>query len=80
MIPCRYRREVLTLGDEIAARGTCTGLLIDVDLDPAQGVIAETLVAGVVEVQQLSPEYGGDRRRLRVRKLRARRASAATTT
>ncbi len=68
--PFRYRRELLVLVDQIAGRG-CTGLLIDVDVDGDQGMVAETLVSGVVVVEQLSPEYGGDRRRLRVRKLRA---------
>ncbi|ABS27424.1 ATPase domain-containing protein [Anaeromyxobacter sp. Fw109-5] len=66
----RYRRALLRLGDQIAGRN-CTGLLIDVDTEPGQGVVAETLVSGVLELEQLSPDYGGDRRRLRVRKLRA---------
>lgn len=66
----RYRRELLTLGDQITQRG-CTGLLIDVDAEGAQGAVAETLVSGVILVDQLSPEYGGERRRIRIRKLRA---------
>ncbi len=68
--PFRYRREVLTLSDRIASRG-CTGLLIDVEAEGTQGVVAETLVSGVILLDQLSPEYGGERRRIRVRKLRA---------
>ncbi len=68
--PFRYRRELLLLSDRISGRG-CTGLLIDVEAEGNQGVVAETLVSGVFIVEQLSPEYGGDRRRLRVRKLRA---------
>lgn len=66
----RYRRALLRLSDQIVSRH-CTGLLIDVDVERDQGLVAETLVSGVVEVEQLSPDYGGDRRRLRVRKLRA---------
>ena len=66
----RYRREVLTLSDQITQR-RCTGLLIDVEAEGNQGAVAETLVNGVIVLEQLSPEYGGDRRRLRVRKLRA---------
>lgn len=68
--PFRYRREILTLSERIADRN-CTGLLIDVDADGSQGVVAETLVSGVLILDQLSPEYGGERRRIRIRKLRA---------
>lgn len=70
--PFRYRRELLVLSDQIVGRG-CTGLLLDVEAEGNQGSVAETLVSGVVVLEQLSPEYGGDRRRLRVRKLRASR-------
>jgi circadian clock protein KaiC len=68
--PFRYRREVMTLSDQITQR-RCTGLLIDVDVDGNPGVVAETLASGVLVLEQLSPEYGGERRRIRVRKLRA---------
>lgn len=66
----RYRREILALSDQITQR-RCTGLLIDVDYEGNQAAVAETLVSGVVVLDQLSPEYGGERRRIRVRKLRA---------
>lgn len=69
----RYRRELLALSDQLAARH-CTGLLLDVESIGNQDAVAETLVSGVVVLDQLSPEYGGDRRRLRVRKLRASRS------
>lgn len=68
--PFRYRREILTLSDQLAQRG-CTGLLLDVDSEGNQGAIAETLVNGVIVLDQRAPEYGGERRRIRVRKLRA---------
>lgn len=68
--PFSYRREILTLSDEITQR-RCTGLLIDVEAEGLQGSVAETLVSGVITLDQLSAEYGGDRRRIRVRKLRA---------
>jgi circadian clock protein KaiC len=68
--PFRYRREILTLSDQITER-RCTGLLIDVEAEGNQGAIAETLVSGVFALDQLSPQYGGERRRIRVRKLRA---------
>lgn len=68
--PFRYRRELVTLSDQIMQR-QCTGLLIDVDAEGNQGLVAETLASGVILLDQLSPEYGGERRRVRVRKLRA---------
>lgn len=68
--PFRYRRELLALTDQISGRG-CTGMLIDMEAEGDQGVVAETLVSGVFILEQLSPEYGGDRRRFKVRKLRA---------
>jgi circadian clock protein KaiC len=68
--PFRYRRELLSLSDQITKR-RCTGLLIDVEPEGIQGQVAETLVSGVFVLDQLSPEYGGERRRIRVRKLRA---------
>lgn len=66
----RYRREVLDLCDLVSAAG-CTGLLIDVETTGTDASIAETLAHGVIELEQLSPAYGGARRRLRIRKLRA---------
>ncbi len=67
--PSRYRRELLALSDRIAAY-PCTGWLIDVETEGNEASVAETLVSGVVHLEQLSPAYGGERRRLRVRKLR----------
>lgn len=68
--PARYRRELLALSDHIANR-RCTGMLIDVETEGSEASVAETLVSGVVHLEHLSPAYGGARRRLRVRKLRA---------
>lgn len=73
--PFRYRRELLSLSDRITLHG-CTGLLLDVAVEGDQGVVAETLASGVIELEQLSPEYGGARRRIRVRKMRASRTAS----
>ena len=69
----RYRRELLALSGRIAERD-CTGWLTDVESRGNEGVIAETLVGGVVHLEQHSPAYGGEHRRLRVSKLRASRS------
>jgi circadian clock protein KaiC len=68
----RYRRELLNLADRIGGRMT-TGILIDVESEDPGGQVAETLVSGVIQLDQLAPPYGGERRRLRVRKMRASR-------
>lgn len=69
----RYRRELLTLSDQIAGR-TATGFLIDVESEDPGGMVAETLVSGVIQLDQLAPPYGGERRRMRLRKMRASRS------
>jgi circadian clock protein KaiC len=69
----RYRRELLNLGDRIGGR-TATAILIDVETADPGGQVAETLVSGVIQLDQLAPPYGGERRRLRVRKMRASRS------
>lgn len=68
--PLRYRRQVLAMREYFAARN-CTVLLMT---DSTRGATvdpqAEALVHGFVALHQHAPEYGGQRRRLRVHKLR----------
>ncbi len=52
--PFRYRRELLVLSDRITGR-KCTGWLIDVETEGNEGVVAETLVSGLIHLQQFSP-------------------------
>ncbi len=70
--PLRYRRQLLTLKQEFARHG-CTVLLLDdkmesnrIGTDPH----VLSLTHGVIDMEQLSPEYGSSRRRLRIMKLR----------
>ncbi len=70
--PLRYRRQVLALKQYFAGRG-CTVLLLDDSAISEYGLHVHTIVHGVVSLDQLNPEYGGDRRRLRVSKYRGRR-------
>src|SRR5215469_16520516 len=68
----RYRRELLNLKRHFAQYQS-TVLLLDDKMD--RGVIGTdphvlSLSHGVVEMEQLSPDYGKSRRRLRVLKLR----------
>ncbi len=70
--PLRYRRQLLSLKQHFA-KWKSTVLLLDdkmnrngIDLDPH----VLSLSHGVIEMEQLSPDYGVSRRRLRVLKLR----------
>lgn len=65
----RYRRQILLLKEFFAGR-QCTVLLLDdrtIDREDRQ---LHSLAHGVVSLSQVTPEYGVDRRRLRVVKLR----------
>lgn len=70
----RYRRQVLALKQYFVGRG-CTVLLLDDSAVSEFGLHVHTIVHGVVSLDQLNPEYGGDRRRLRIGKFRGRRVS-----
>jgi circadian clock protein KaiC len=70
--PLRYRRQLLALKQEFATRQS-TVLLLDDKMDtaavgPDPHVLS--LAHGVIEMQQLSPDYGKSRRRVRVQKMR----------
>ncbi len=65
----RFRRQVLGLKQFFCGRG-CTVLLLD-DRTSAPGDLQlQSVVHGVVTLEQLAPLYGAERRRLRVVKLR----------
>lgn len=64
----RYRRQILGLKQYFAGRD-CTALLLE-DRTAEHGENPQSVVHGVIELEQLAPAYGPDRRRLRVRKVR----------
>ena len=67
--PLRYRRQMLALKHFFAGRG-CTVLLLD-DLTTAdRNLQVQSIAHGVIRLEQLTPEYGAHRRRLRVLKYR----------
>lgn len=70
--PLRYRRQVLALKQYFVGQH-CTVLLLDDCASAEHGLHVHTLVHGTVSLAQLNPEYGGDRRRLRISKFRGRR-------
>jgi circadian clock protein KaiC len=67
----RFRRQVLALKQYFAGRQT-TVLLLDDANGVEQGAPVHTIVHGAVMLSQMRPDYGGDRRRLRIGKLRGR--------
>ncbi len=70
--PLRYRREVLALKDYFAHRD-CTVLLLD-DRTMGDGdTQLQSLCHGVLLLEGQTPDYGAERRRLRVTKLRGLR-------
>ncbi len=70
--PLRYRRQLLNLKREFAQYNSTVLLLDDkannskIHIDPH----VLSLTHGIIEMEQLSPDYGASRRRLRVSKLR----------
>jgi len=67
--PLRYRRQILSLKQFFAGRG-CTVLLLDDGSASASDLQLESLAHGVIDMEHLSPLYGSERRRLRVKKMR----------
>jgi circadian clock protein KaiC len=65
----RYRREIFAL-KQYFSDGDCTVLLVDDHSGAAGDGHLESLVHGVIRLEQLTPLYGAHRRRLRVLKLR----------
>jgi circadian clock protein KaiC len=67
--PLRFRRQLLALKADLVKRG-CTILLLENPTSVGGDPLLQSLVHGVIEMQQLAPLYGSARRRLRVTKLR----------
>ncbi|MDP9120344.1 MAG: AAA family ATPase [Acidobacteriota bacterium] len=65
----RYRRQILSLKHYFTGR-RCTVLLLDYVAEAAGDFQLQSLTHGVLRLEQLAPEYGGSRRRLRIQKLR----------
>ena len=70
--PLRYRRQLLALKQFFRGRH-CTVLLLDDLTSSGRDLQVQSIAHGVLGLEQLTPEYGADRRRLRVLKHRGRR-------
>lgn len=67
--PLRYRRQILALKQFFIGR-SCTVLLMDDRTSDSGDPQLQSIVHGVLELENDAPVYGGNRRRLLVRKLR----------
>jgi circadian clock protein KaiC len=68
----RYRRQVLALKHFFARRGATVLVLDDMSGGDGEDRTVHSLVHGVVQLEELWPDYGAERRRLRVCKYRGR--------
>lgn len=65
----RYRRQILALKQYFAGR-RCTVLLLDDRTGTVGDLQVQSIAHGVVELEHLALDYGAERRRLRIIKLR----------
>lgn len=70
--PLRYRRQILALKQYFIGR-ECTVFLLDDLTSETEDLQLQSIAHGVVSLEQLSPAYGAERRRLRVMKLRGQK-------
>ena len=68
----RFRRQILALKDDLVRR-SCTVILIENPINSGGDPLLQSLVHGVITIEQVAAEYGAERRRLRVQKLRETR-------
>jgi circadian clock protein KaiC len=66
----RYRRQILALKHYFARHGSTVLLLDDLTADTFDKTV-HSVAAGVIRLEEMSPDYGAERRRLRVIKYRA---------
>jgi circadian clock protein KaiC len=69
--PLRYRRQVLALKQFFIGRD-CTVLLLDDRTSADNDLQLHSLAHGVISLDHMAQEYGAERRRLRVMKMRGR--------
>jgi circadian clock protein KaiC len=67
--PLRYRRQILALKQFFIGR-ECTVFLLDDLTSETEDLQLQSIAHGVLSLEQLSPVYGAERRRIRVTKLR----------
>jgi circadian clock protein KaiC len=66
----RYRRQILALKHYFARHGSTVLLLDDLTADTLDKTV-HSVAAGVIRLEEMTPDYGTERRRMRVIKYRA---------
>ncbi len=66
----RYRRQILALKHYFARHGATVLLLDDLTADTTDKTV-HSVAAGVIRLEEMTPDYGAERRRMRVIKYRA---------
>ncbi len=69
--PLRYRRQILAMKQFFATR-QCTVVLLDDLTATVNDLQMQSLAHGVISLEHMDPEYGSQRRRLRIAKYRGR--------
>jgi circadian clock protein KaiC len=67
--PVRYRRQILSLKQRLVEANR-TVLLLDNPAPDSPDVLLQSLAHGVITLEHLQPEFGGERRRLQITKMR----------
>jgi circadian clock protein KaiC len=67
--PLRFRRQILALKQDLVKR-QCTILLLENPVAAGGDALLQSLVHGVITMEQWPPLYGPERRRLRIVKMR----------
>ncbi|WP_018261138.1 ATPase domain-containing protein [Methylobacterium sp. WSM2598] len=68
----RYRRQILALKHYFAGQGATVLMLDDLTADILDKSV-HSVAQGVIHLEELAPEYGAERRRLRIAKYRGQR-------
>lgn len=68
----RYRRQVLAMKHRFAQQGT-TVLLLDDMTSESMDRTVHSVAHGVIKLEELAPDYGAERRRMRIVKYRGQR-------
>ncbi|MDF3073362.1 MAG: circadian clock protein KaiC/DNA repair RadA protein [Alphaproteobacteria bacterium] len=68
----RYRRQILALKHYFARHGA-TVLMLDDRTSESNDKTAHSVVHGVIQLEELAPDYGAERRRLRISKYRGQK-------
>jgi circadian clock protein KaiC len=70
--PLRFRRQILALKQFFAGRA-CTVLVLDDRTGPEGDLQLESIAHGVLALEHVAMDYGAERRRLQIKKLRGTR-------